>query len=80
MRSRCPHPALLPKAPAARARVRALAQAVACEIHPLNNLRVLRFLVRDLNVSEEQKLSQQKASFKRQRSLAKQLTSSPLTP
>ncbi|MCW5658847.1 MAG: maleylacetoacetate isomerase [Burkholderiaceae bacterium] len=50
-----PEPPLLPKAPAERARVRALALDVACEIHPLNNLRVLRYLVRDLKVSEEDK-------------------------
>jgi len=48
-------PALLPKAPAERARVRALAMDIACEIHPLNNLRVLRYLVRDLKVSEDDK-------------------------
>ena len=39
-----PSPALLPKEPVARARVRGLALAVACEIHPLNNLRVLNHL------------------------------------
>ena len=36
-----PEPPLLPADPLARARVRAIAQAIACEIHPLNNLRVL---------------------------------------
>ena len=36
-------------------RVRALAQSIACEIHPLNNLRVLKYLVRDLKVEEEAK-------------------------
>jgi maleylacetoacetate isomerase/maleylpyruvate isomerase len=50
-----PEPPLLPKSPAERARVRALALDVACEIHPLNNLRVLRYLVRDLKVSEDDK-------------------------
>lgn len=50
-----PTPALLPAAPAERARVRALAMDIACEIHPLNNLRVLRYLVRDLKVSEDDK-------------------------
>ena len=50
-----PEPPLLPKAAAERARVRALALDVACEIHPLNNLRVLRYLVRDLKVSEDDK-------------------------
>lgn len=48
---------LLPKDIAQRAQVRAFVQAIACDIHPLNNLRVLRYLVRDLNVSEEQKLA-----------------------
>jgi maleylacetoacetate isomerase/maleylpyruvate isomerase len=50
-----PEPPLLPAAPAQRARVRALAMDIACEIHPLNNLRVLRYLVRDLKVSEDDK-------------------------
>ena len=50
-----PTPPLLPVTPLARARVRALAQMVACEIHPLNNLRVLKYLVRDLKVDEEAK-------------------------
>jgi maleylacetoacetate isomerase len=40
----CPEPALLPQDPLARARVRALAQLVACDIHPVNNLRVLQYL------------------------------------
>ncbi|MBL8514448.1 MAG: maleylacetoacetate isomerase [Betaproteobacteria bacterium] len=39
-----PEPALLPNAPADRAWVRAFAQAAACDIHPLNNLRVLNYL------------------------------------
>jgi maleylpyruvate isomerase len=39
-----PQPPLLPRDPAARAGVRALALAVACDIHPLNNLRVLNYL------------------------------------
>jgi maleylacetoacetate isomerase len=50
-----PEPPLLPREPAARARVRALAFDIACEIHPLNNLRVLRYLVRDLKLSEDDK-------------------------
>lgn len=50
-----PQPPLLPAEPLARARVRALAQAVACEIHPLNNLRVLKYLVKDLGVDEAHK-------------------------
>ncbi len=50
-----PTPPLLPGTPAERARVRALAMDIACEIHPLNNLRVLRYLVRDLKVAEDDK-------------------------
>ena len=50
-----PEPPLLPRDPIGRARVRALAQSIACEIHPLNNLRVLKYLVRELQVSEEAK-------------------------
>lgn len=38
-----------------RARVRALALAIACDIHPLNNLRVLKYLTKNLGVTEEQK-------------------------
>jgi maleylacetoacetate isomerase/maleylpyruvate isomerase len=50
-----PLPPLLPADAPGRARVRALAQDVACEIHPLNNLRVLRYLVQSLKVSDEDK-------------------------
>lgn len=50
-----PEPALLPHDPVGRAHVRALAQSVACEIHPLNNLRVLKYLVRELKLSDEAK-------------------------
>ena len=50
-----PKPPLLPKSPRDRAYVRALAQDIACEIHPLNNLRVLRYLVRDMGLSDEAK-------------------------
>ena len=48
-----PQPPLLPKDPAARARVRSLALAVACEIHPLNNTRVLAYLTGPLGLSGE---------------------------
>jgi maleylacetoacetate isomerase len=41
-----PEPPLLPPDPAGRARVRALAAVIACDIHPINNLRVLRYLSR----------------------------------
>jgi maleylacetoacetate isomerase/maleylpyruvate isomerase len=50
-----PAPPLLPAAAAERARVRGLAMDIACEIHPLNNLRVLRYLVRDLKIGEDDK-------------------------
>jgi maleylacetoacetate isomerase/maleylpyruvate isomerase len=50
-----PETPLLPPDPAGRARVRALAQDIACEIHPLNNLRVLKYLVKQLGVSDEAK-------------------------
>jgi len=39
-----PEPALLPKNPVARAKVRALAELIACDIHPLNNTSPLRYL------------------------------------
>ena len=50
-----PQPPLLPADAAGRARVRGLALDIACEIHPLNNLRVLRYLVHDLKLSEDDK-------------------------
>ena len=49
-----PQPPLLPREPFARARVRSLALLVACEIHPLNNLRTLTYLKKSLGQSEEQ--------------------------
>ncbi len=50
-----PQPPLLPSDPLGRAHVRALAQLVACEIHPLNNLRVLKYLVNELKVGDDAK-------------------------
>ncbi|HYF17636.1 MAG TPA: maleylacetoacetate isomerase, partial [Ramlibacter sp.] len=50
-----PEPPLLPREALGRARVRALAQLIACEIHPLNNLRVLKYLTHQLKVDEEAK-------------------------
>jgi maleylacetoacetate isomerase len=49
-----PEPSLFPKDPVERARVRALALAIACDIHPLNNLRVLVYLKKELKVSDAQ--------------------------
>ena len=50
-----PEPPLLPRDAPGRARVRALAQDIACEIHPLNNTRVLQYLVGPLGASEDAK-------------------------
>jgi maleylacetoacetate isomerase len=55
LEERYPMPALLPPNAGDRAYVRSIALTIACEIHPLNNLRVLRYLVRTLNVSEDDK-------------------------
>jgi maleylpyruvate isomerase len=52
---RYPQPSLLPRAPEARARVRAIALSIACDIHPLDNLRVLRYLLRTIGASETAK-------------------------
>tara|TARA_R110001606_G_scaffold339713_1_gene487820 strand:- start:932 stop:1567 length:636 start_codon:yes stop_codon:yes gene_type:complete len=46
---------LLPADPLQRSRVRAMANIIACDIHPLNNLRVLKHLVGELGVSEDAK-------------------------
>lgn len=50
-----PEPALLPAEPQWRARVLELSQAIACDIHPVNNLRVLRYLTNVLGVDDAQK-------------------------
>ncbi|MBB1486765.1 maleylacetoacetate isomerase [Oceanospirillum sediminis] len=46
---------VLPTDAAERARVRSLAQLIACDIHPVDNLRVLKYLTGELGISEEQK-------------------------
>jgi maleylpyruvate isomerase len=48
-----PEPSLLPRDAKARARVRSISDLIACEIHPLNNLRTLQYLKRSLGRSEE---------------------------
>ena len=48
-----PDPPLLPREPEARARVRAMALLVACDIHPLTNLRVLKHLRRAFAADDE---------------------------
>jgi maleylacetoacetate isomerase/maleylpyruvate isomerase len=49
-----PTPSLLPNDPLGRARVRSVSLLIACEIHPLNNLRTLQYLKRNLGQNEEQ--------------------------
>ncbi|CAJ0870305.1 Maleylpyruvate isomerase [Ralstonia mannitolilytica] len=48
-----PEPTLLPGSPSNRAHIRAIALAIACEIHPLNNPRVLKYLKNTFNVEED---------------------------
>jgi maleylacetoacetate isomerase len=48
-----PNPPLLPPEPVSRARVRSLAQAIACDIHPIDNLRVLRYLAKPLGQDDK---------------------------
>lgn len=48
-----PTPALLPRDPVARARVRSLAEAIACDVHPIDNLRVLQFLSRKFGHNDQ---------------------------
>ena len=48
-----PEPPLLPRDAVARAQVRALAQDIGCDIHPINNLRVLRYLKSDMGHAQE---------------------------
>ncbi|MDP2824632.1 MAG: maleylacetoacetate isomerase [Sulfuritalea sp.] len=50
-----PQPPLLPGDAVGRARVRAIALAIACEIHPLNNLRVLAYLSKTLGIDDAQR-------------------------
>ena len=50
-----PEPRLLPADPARRAKVLEVVNLIACDIHPLNNLRVLKYLTRELGVTDAQK-------------------------
>ena len=52
-----PEPGLYPADPFGRARARSLSNAIACDIHPLNNPRVLKYLTGDLGIGEEQKMA-----------------------
>ena len=53
LEERVPEPHILPASTADRAWVRALSQVVACDIHPVNNLRILQYLQKDLALDEE---------------------------
>jgi maleylpyruvate isomerase len=55
LEERFPEPPLLPAGLVERAHVREIALAIACDIHPLNNLRVLRMLKQELGLSDEVK-------------------------
>jgi maleylacetoacetate isomerase len=52
---RFPEPRLVPADPADGAHVRAMALAIACDIHPINNLRVLKYLAGPLRIGEEER-------------------------
>ena len=55
LEERFPQPRLLPETEPLRSKVRAFCNAIACDIHPLNNLRVLKYLTDEFDVSDEQK-------------------------
>jgi maleylacetoacetate isomerase len=57
LEERYPEPALLPRDSPGRAKSRAIAVAIACEIHPLNNLRVLQYLERELGLDEGRRMA-----------------------
>jgi maleylacetoacetate isomerase len=52
-----PDPALLPGDPGGRARVRGLCGVIACDTHPLNNLKVLKYLVDTIGVDDDARLA-----------------------
>ncbi|KEQ16197.1 maleylacetoacetate isomerase [Endozoicomonas numazuensis] len=51
----CPEPAIIPGDAWQKAQIRSLANIISCDIHPLNNLRVLKYLKSEFEVSDEQK-------------------------
>ena len=53
--SKLPEPRLIPQDLQARARVLEISNLISCDMHPLNNLRVLRYLVKEMGVSDEKK-------------------------
>ncbi|CAJ0684596.1 maleylacetoacetate isomerase [Ralstonia wenshanensis] len=75
-----PEPTLLPGSPSNRAHIRAIALAIACEIHPLNNPRVLKYLKNTFNVEEEARNDWYRYWVKLGfAALEKRLSQSPLT-
>lgn len=50
----CPQPPLLPSEPLLRAQVRSMANTIACDVHPLNNISIINYLQNPLGVSPEQ--------------------------
>lgn len=56
LEERYPEPSLFPKDVKLKAQVRSLAYVIACEMHPLNNLRVLQYLINELDAGEKKKL------------------------
>lgn len=54
-----PEPPLLPRDAGARARVRQIALSIACDIHPLNNLRVLQYLKSNLDADDQARIGWQ---------------------
>ena len=52
LEERYPDPALLPADRGARARIRSFCNSIACDVHPLNNVRVMSYLKDDLGVSD----------------------------
>jgi maleylpyruvate isomerase len=57
LEERHPEPPLLPDEPVRRAQARAIALSIACDIHPLNNLRVLQYLERTLECDESVRMA-----------------------
>jgi len=60
LEEQAPEPPLLPRDPLARARVRQIALSVVCDIHPINNLRVLRYLKDDLHADDQVRIDWQR--------------------
>lgn len=59
LEEQAPDPSLLPRDPKARARVRQIALSIACDIHPLNNLRVLKYLKEEIGAEDQTRITWQ---------------------